>query len=120
MLYKDGKIGTHEYCKYYSRQNGIIELDFAIPPEFDECVFLKNNKSVNSFIDMSYVAVRKNNTWGIIDNTPANSTYFIYNVYDWKNSPNICDLEYKYNSLDELKEDADTEFHKRIDKYFHI
>lgn len=120
MLYKDGKIGTHEYCKYYSRQNGTIELDFTIPPEFDECVFLKNNKSVNSFIDMSYVAVRKNNTWGIIDNTPANSTYFIYNVYDWKNSPNICDLEYKYNSLDELKEDADTEFHKRIDKYFHI
>ena len=35
----------------------------------------------------------------------------------WRNTPNLKKLEFKYNSLEELKNDADAEFERRRDSY---
>ncbi len=122
LLCKDEKYGTYEYRNYRSEltNNNVIEIVFSVEPEYDECVFLRNEKAVTSFAGMSYVAVKKNNKWGIIDND-ANGSYYYYdyeNYYkygnQWKNSPNLKDLDFKYNTLEELKEDADKEFERRI------
>jgi len=119
LLYKDGKVGTYEYCNYRSELKNyvVIETVFSIDPEYDECVFLKHKDSVTSFTGMSYVAVKKDNKWGIIDNKPAGLNYY-YDFDDhWRNNPNLKDLDFKYNSLEELKDDADNEFERRHDKY---
>ena len=121
LLYKDGKIGTYEYCNYGQYTNNYhfheIELEFTVKPDYDECVFLNNRRAVNSFKGMSYIAVRKGNKWGIIDNTPASATYFPADETYWIDEPNLIDLEFKYNSLEELKNDADSEFSRRYKKY---
>jgi hypothetical protein len=119
LLYKDGKVGTYEYCNYRSDCNNynVLELVFSIEPEYDECVFLNNKKAVTNFAGMSYVAVRRNDKWGIIDNKPA-GLYYYYDFDDrWRNNPNLKELDFKYNSLEELKDDADNEFERRHDKY---
>lgn len=119
LLYKDGKVGTYEYCNYRSDCNNynVLELVFSIEPEYDECVFLNNEKAVTNFAGMSYVAVRRNDKWGIIDNKPA-GLYYYYDFDDrWRNNPNLKELDFKYNSLEELKDDADNEFERRHDKY---
>ena len=119
LLYKDGKAGTYEYCNYRSDCNNynVLELVFSIEPEYDECVFLNNKKAVTNFAGMSYVAVRRNDKWGIIDNKPA-GLYYYYDFDDrWRNNPNLKELDFKYNSLEELKDDADNEFERRHDKY---
>ena len=119
LLYKNGKIGTYEFCNYREMYSGAheIELEFKVEPEYDECVFLKNGGSVNSFIGMSYIAVRKGDKWGILDNTPARATYHPVDETYWYNNPNLKDLEFKYCSLNELVEDADEEFRRRYKKY---
>ena len=119
LLYKDGKAGTYEYCNYRSDCNNynVLELVFSIEPEYDECVFLNNKKAVTNFAGMSYVAVRRNDKWGIIDNKPT-GLYYYYDFDDrWRNNPNLKELDFKYNSLEELKDDADNEFERRHDKY---
>ena len=44
-----------------------------------------------------------------------------FNYYDfddrWRNNPNLKELDFKYNSLEELKDDADNQFERRHDKY---
>ena len=115
LLHKDGKVGTYEYCNYRSDLNNYheIELVFSVEPEFDECVFLKHKDAITNFAGMSYVAVRKKDKWGIIDNKPR-GLYYYYTFDDsWRNSPNLKMLEFKYNSLEELKNDADAEFERR-------
>ena len=69
---------------------------------------------------MHYAAVRKGEKWGILDQKPRGITYLAigYNIEDI-NEPNWEDLNYRYNSLKELKEDADKEFQRRYDKYYH-
>lgn len=119
MLYKDGKVGTYEYCNHRDSFAGapVIELEFTVSPEYDECVFLRNKNSVANFIGMSYVAVRKGEKWGIIDNTPARSTYSPVDETHWYDKANLTDLRFTYNSLQELKDDADAEFARRHTKY---
>ena len=119
MLYKDGKVGTYEYCNHRDSFAGapLIELEFTVSPEYDECVFLRNKNSVANFIGMSYIAVRKGGKWGIIDNTPASSTYFPVDETHWYDKANLKDLRFIYNSLQELKDDADAEFARRYTKY---
>ena len=119
MLYKDGKVGTYEYCNHRDSFAGapVIELEFTVSPEYDECVFLRNKNSVANFIGMSYVAVRKGEKWGIIDNTPASSTYSPIDETHWYDKANLVDLRFAYNSLQELKDDADAEFARRYTKY---
>ena len=115
LLHKDGKVGTYEYCNYKSELNNYneIEIVFSVEPEFDECVFLKHKDAITNFAGMSYVAVRKKDKWGIIDNKPR-GLYYYYTFDDsWRNSPNLKMLEFKYNSLEELKNDADAEFERR-------
>lgn len=119
LLYKDGKVGTYEYCNYRSELNNYneIEIIFSVEPEYDECVFLKHKNAITNFAGMSYVAVRKKDKWGIIDNKPV-GLYYYYTFNDrWRNIPNLKKLEFKYNSLEELKNDADAEFAKRRDEY---
>ena len=119
LLFKDGKIGTYEFCKFMQMTSNSHEivLEFTVEPDYDECVFLKNRGAVNSLIGMSYIAARKGEKWGIIDNTPASSTYYPADETYWRDKPNLKDLEFKYNSLDELKNDADAEFSRRYKKY---
>lgn len=119
LLYKDGKVGTYEYCNYRSELNNYheIEIVFSVEPEYDECVFLKHKDAITNFAGMSYVAVRKKDKWGIIDNKPV-GLYYYYTFNDrWRNSPNLKKLEFKYNSLEELKNDADAEFERRRMRY---
>lgn len=122
LLYKEGKVGTYEFRNYHypsEKYNGYneIELVFSVEPEYDECVFLRHKAAVTNFAGMSYVAVRKNNKWGIIDNKPSGLHYY-YDFNDrWNNSPNLNKLEFKYKSLEELKNDADAEFARRRDEY---
>lgn len=119
LLYKDRKIGTYEYCnfRHMTSNSHEIELEFTVEPDYDECVFLKNRGAVNSLIGMSYIAVRKGDKWGIIDNTPASATYYPADETYWRNNPNLKDLEFKYNSLEDLQNDADAEFSRRYKKY---
>lgn len=119
LLFKDGKIGTYEFCKFMQMTSNSHEivLEFTVEPDYDECVFLKNRGAVNSLFGMSYIAARKGEKWGIIDNTPASSTYYPADETYWRDKPNLKDLEFKYNSLDELKNDADAEFSRRYKKY---
>lgn len=118
-LQKDGKVGTYEYRRYIqSCTNGVdISRSFMVEPDYDECEFLTNEKSVNSCLKMSFVAVRKGAKWGIIDNTPSSTTYFPISISEWRNHANLVDLEFKYDSLEELKSDADEEFRRRRAKY---
>lgn len=119
FLYKDGKVGTYEYCNYRSFAVGDheISLSFTVEPDYDECVFLKNRGAVNSFIGMYFIAVRKGKQWGILDNSPASATYYPADETYWRDSPNLKDLEFKYDSLEELKINADAEFRRRYKKY---
>lgn len=119
LLHRNGRIGTYEYCNYRSELNDyrVLELVFSVEPEYDECVFLKNKYAVTSFAGMAFVAVRKGSKWGIIDNKPAGWEYYYDYTDHWSNSPNLRLLGFKYNSLEELEQDAETEFKKRRDLY---
>ena len=115
-LYKDGKIGTYEFCidtDTGERENN----DFYVFPNYDECIFQKHHLSIAGYFGLSYLAVREKDKWGIIDISPAKYTYYPYED-EWLCNPNLEDLEYKYDSLEDLKDDADTEFKRRHDKYY--
>lgn len=111
LLYKDGKVGTYEYCNYRSELNDYheIETGLFVEPNYDECVFLEPKYAIMNY-GMSYVAVRKNDKWGIIDNKPV-GTYChpILSI----GSPNLKKLEFNYDSLEELKSDTEAEFEIR-------
>ena len=121
LLCKDGKYGTFELRDsrtYFSRDRFYSnKMEFFVEPQYDECVFLEYSGSVNSAFHMSCIAVRKDDKWGIIDNTPIKGTYYPINSSDWENKPNLKDLKFKYESLDELKNDMKEEFTRRQKKY---
>lgn len=120
LLYNNGKVGTYEYRNYRSELNNYHETEmvFSVEPEYDECVFLKHKDAITNFAGMSYVAVREKDKWGIIDNKPVGLNYY-YDFNDrWRNSPNLKKLKFKYNSLEELKNDADAEFERRRDSFY--
>ena len=124
ILYQEGKVGSYEYFFNYNWRTddgGSIEvgLEFFVEPEYDECVFLNNKNAVLNSLQMSFVAVRKGNKWGILDNTPASSSYFFYDKEELylANTQNYEDLDFKYDSLEALKKDADSEFKRRFEKY---
>lgn len=109
MLKKNGKMGVYEYCDLVNRG----KFEFFVEPLYEECVFLHNDYSVADYCGMSYVAVKLNDKWGILDVQPAKGKYFPI----WENCPNYNDLEFKYDSLNKLKKDADSEFKRRYNKY---
>ena len=115
IFVKNGKVGAYEISHILLDDNRYHIYRFFVKPEYDECVFQENKNSVNSICNMAYVAVRKNDKWGIIDNSPRKRTYY-YNYYidEWENYPNLNDLTFKYNSLNELTQDADFEFQNRF------
>jgi len=130
LLYKDRKCGYCEFGYYYverdfhpimgSSYDGPFEYLYTVKPDYEECVLLANKYSVLSHYYMHYAAVRKGNKWGILDQKGRAITYqaMHLNLED-ENTPNYTDLDFKYNSLDGLKKDADNELKRRYDKYYH-
>lgn len=114
VLTKDKKKGVYEYCD----SSNCGKYEFYVTPLYDDCVFLKNHQAVANYCGMYYVAVRLNEKWGILDVEPAWATYFPEARSEWHNCPNLKDLEFKYSSLEELKQNADAEFKRRFDKYY--
>lgn len=130
LLFKNGKCGYCEYGYYYvqrdfhpiigSSYDGPFEYLYTVKPDYEECILLANEYSVLSHYYMHYAAVRKGNKWGILDQKGRAITYqaMHLNLED-ENTPNYTDLDFKYNSLDELKKDADKELKRRYDKNYH-
>ena len=125
LTYKDGKVGfcdiTYFYSdKYCCKRTGTYHFEYIyyVEPQFDECVLQRISRSVLGNYYMHYAAVRKGGKWGILDQLPRDLTYFAndLNLED-VNEPNWEDLNYKYNSLEELKEDTKDEFDRRVRKY---
>lgn len=102
ILQNNGKFGTYEYYEEYV---GERERDcFYLEPKYEECVFLWNQHSELTKMCMHFIAAKLEGKWGIIDADPED-----YN-------PNLKDLDFKYNSIEELKQDADAEFKRRTSK----
>lgn len=101
LMQKEGKMGFYEYCIKYG--NGAYE--FSSEPIYEKCVFLKNENAEADYYGMFFVAVKLNKKWGILDMKPGYSSI-----------PNLEDLEFKYGSLKELKQDVDAEFKRRHEK----
>lgn len=119
LTYKDDKVGFGEYYSSYRLRNN-KEYIYYVEPLFDECMLLDNSNSVLNAFDMPYAAVRKGKKWGILDQMPRDITYKAIELnLEEVNKPNWDDLIFKYSSLEELKEDADKEFQRRYDKYYH-
>ena len=125
LTYKDGKVGFCLISYFYSEKycckrtgNHDFEYIYYVEPQFDECVLQRISRSVLGNYYMHYAAVRKGGKWGILDQLPRDLTYFAndLNLED-VNEPNWEDLNYKYNSLEELKEDTKDEFDRRVRKY---
>ena len=125
LTYKDGKVGFCVVSYFYSEKycckrtgNHNFEYIYYVEPQFDECVLQRISRSVLGNYYMHYAAVRKGGKWGILDQIPRDLTYFANDInLEDVNEPNWEDLNYKYNSLEELKEDAKDEFDRRVRKY---
>lgn len=127
LTYKNGKVGFCDITYFYSDTycckrtgNHDFEYIYYVEPQFDECVLQRNKSSVLGIYYMHYAAVRKDGKWGILDQKPRSISYMavddnIEDIYE----PNWDDLNYRYNSLEELNLDADKEFQRRYDKYYH-
>lgn len=126
LIYKDKKVGycdisySYNYSCYshikFQRNDEYVNY---VDPQFDECVLLNNCNSVLNNFYMHYAAVRKNKKWGILDQKPRQITYkaIDLNLAD-ESEANYDDLIFKYDSLDELKENADNELKERYNKYY--
>lgn len=101
IIQKDGKMGFYEYRFKYEYG----ECVFSSEPIYEKCVFLKNENAEADYYGMFFVAVKLNKKWGILDMKPGYSSI-----------PNLEDLEFKYDSLKELKQDVDAEFKRRHNK----
>lgn len=127
LTHKGRKVGFCDITYFYNdtyccKRTGThyFEYIYNVEPQFEECVLQRNKNAVLGNYDMHYAAVRKDGKWGILDQKPRVITYMAinHNLEDI-NEPNWEDLNYMYNSLEELNEGADKEFQKRYDKYFH-
>lgn len=127
ILYKNGKAGFCDVAYFSSdyiacKRTGsyLFEYVYIVSPQYDECILLRHPKSVLYTVDMHYAAVKKDGKWGILDQKPRKLTYSVNDVnLEDESEPNFIDLDFKYNSLEELKEKADCEFKRRYDKYYH-
>lgn len=127
LIYKDKKVGycdisySYNYSCYsqskYQRHDEYVNY---VDPQFDECVLLNNCNSVLNRFYMHYAAVRKDKKWGILDQKPRDVTYQAINLnIENEHMPNYEDLDFKYKSIEDLKNDADNEFKRRYKKYYH-
>lgn len=115
QLKKDSKFGTFE--KFYSFTDN-KRFSFLVEPEFDECKFLNHEGSIAGYGYLSFLAVRKNDKWGILDCTPCSPTVYPLSDSSFDTSPNFEDLEFKYQNLDDLQADLKEEFNRRYNKYY--
>ena len=116
LIYKDNKVGFCEITYYYSNDYSTYhnEYIYIVKPLFEECVLLQNPNSVLDGFQMYYAAVRKDHKWGILDQKPRQITYKAINLnLADESEANYDELIFKYDSLNELKEDADNELKKR-------
>ena len=127
LTYKDGKVGFCDITYFYSDSycckrtgNHDFEYIFYVEPQFDECVLQRNKNSVLGGYYMHYAAVRKDGKWGILDQKPREITYQAIDInIENEHMPNYEDLDFKYESIEDLKTDADNEFKRRYNKYYH-
>ena len=128
ITYKDNKVGFFYIAYFYSNdyyskktKSHNFEYVYCVEPQFDECwLFDWNKDSVLDHYNIHYAAVRKGNKWGILDQKPRDITYKAIDInLEDEYEPNFSDLEFKYNSLVELRQDADNEFQRRLEKYYH-
>lgn len=129
LLYKDEKVGYCEFGYYYietdfdiilgSSYKGPIEYSYFVEPNFEECILLTNNYEVLMNYCMHYAAVRQDKKWGILDQKPRDITYQAINFnIENEHMPNYEDLDFKYESIEDLKTDADNEFKRRYKKHY--
>lgn len=119
LIFKDNKVGFGVYYSSYLLKRN-REYIYYVEPQFDECVLLENSNSVLNAFHMPYAAVRKGEKWGILDQMPRDVTYKAIELnLEEVNKTNWDDLDFKYNSLDELKDDAENELKRRFDYYYH-
>ena len=118
LIFKDNKVGFGVYYSSYLLKRN-REYIYYVEPQFDECVLLENSNSVLNAFHMPYAAVRKGEKWGILDQMPRDVTYKAIELnLEEVNKTNWDDLDFKYNSLDELKDDAENELKRRFDYYY--
>lgn len=126
LLYKNEKVGFCDVSYFYSdyivcKRTDSYHFEYLnfVTPIYDECKLFRNKKSVLSEFYMHYAAVKKGGKWGILDQKPRRLTYYAIDVnLEDESQPNLTDIDFKYNSLEELEKDADNEFQRRYDKYY--
>ena len=86
ILRLNGKMGTWQIERY-----GIPteEKHYRIEPIYDECLFIEDKQTDEFWVRPSKVAIRNKGKWALI------------NRYE---SPNMEDINFKYNSFDEIQE----------------
>lgn len=117
MILRIGKkVGIYVSMHYVFPGTGGCSYDLFvdIKPEYDECVFIKNGQFVQDYKELVFIAVRKENKWGILDVHPFIPSV-MYESHDYE--PNFKDLEFKYDSFDSLMKEADEEFENRYLMY---
>lgn len=126
LLYRNKKVG---YCdvSYFHSDYFVSERTLSynfeyvnyVKPIYDECKLLRNKKSVLNGFYMHYAAIQKDGKWGILDQRPRMYTYYAIDAnLESDDEQNLTDLDFKYNSLEELENDADNEFQRRYEKYY--
>lgn len=124
ITYISDKVGYFEIAYIYNGTDfgysyKSFEYLYNVAPLYDKCVLLLNDNSILDEYSMHYAAVCKNGKWGILDQKPREYTYKAIDInLENEDCPNLTDLEFKYESLEELKNDADNEFQKRYDRYY--
>lgn len=112
ILHKGNKVG---FCEFSFDD----DYSYIVKPSYDSCVLLENKKSVLTNFGMHYAAVQKDGKWGVLDQKPRKYTYFAIEInLRTSNKSNLKDLEFKYDSVEDLMEDADNEFQRRYEQYF--
>ena len=71
------------------------EKHYRIEPIYDECLFIEDKQTDEFWVRPSKVAIRNKGKWALI------------NRYE---SPNMEDINFKYNSFDEIQEFINKEF----------
>ena len=102
-LHKNGKIGAYEYRFFVPPiiDSSSQVLEFLIEPDYDECVFFEIEQFYNSFI-----AVRKGGIWGFAEGPTPKTNDVLARETHVKWSLTTDDVEFGFNSLEELKEEV--------------
>lgn len=121
-LHIGDKVGINVYMRYVSPGVGgdSYSIFADIPAEYDDCIFIKKNHSIQDHKELIFFAVRKHDKWGILDVHPILiSTSMMFGENPFADFMiNKENLEFKYDSLNSLIKDTNKEFKNRHAKYY--